>query len=776
MSKSVLKPLKKRMKKRRVFTERTSLFSIRQYITIPVIFKCAIAFLLSGTKLIGGAPPMGLAFSAALFTSSGAYAAAIFSILGLIARGAGLYTVVKYLFATILISLVYEKIISPRHGKSPVIAVSASLSLFVSGLSLLFLTSTVGGFPLLYDLVVLIVECASLWICIHAFSIAIPVVFSLNLRRTLSPEETVSLTLLAGGTICGLGNLGFPGVFTLTGTLCVLFVLAFATAFGSLHGCCAGIIMGVICCLSRGRIDACAASFALSGLCAGYFSRYGKWSGCISFIMANSVITILSNGSTEVLINIFDTLIAAVILYCMPKKVVETIKNIGSTTQKKAALASQKLEFAARTLEKCETSFRSVAKLRSESDMNRMLLYRRILRKSCAGCGLRKYCWGRDCASTKASVDLLLQSLENAESITADNAPVHCLRRDQFINDFIGVHDLYKNDCVWVSRMQELQASVYESFKSVSALLDSYASKLSAMPECDEIASEDVRMRLRKDGINAKTVFVSGSGDDMQVHITFEKCGGFGRCENAVYKVLEDSIGKQFIRTGLRSCGECSHLYVVRPSFSITTAITSAVKANRRYSGDYAVYSLLDRQTYAIILCDGMGSGETAREESRTCASLLMRLLECGLDGKSAINIINSMFLQSTSGTLAAIDLCLISLEDGTSRIYKCGGAGSFARTQNGVTQIEAPSLPLGTNAHEASEFFSIDSGKGSMIVLVSDGIGDTSGDVAPWIKKLMEEYDGTEPQALAQLILDRAKSTSTQLQDDITVVAAYIG
>ena len=109
MSKSVLRPLKQRMKKRRVFTKRTSLFSIREYITVPVIIKCAIAFLLSGTKLIGGAPPLGLAFSAALFSSSGAYAAAIFSILGVIVRGAGLYTVIKYIFTAILISLVYEK-------------------------------------------------------------------------------------------------------------------------------------------------------------------------------------------------------------------------------------------------------------------------------------------------------------------------------------------------------------------------------------------------------------------------------------------------------------------------------------------------------------------------------------------------------------------------------------------------------------------------------------------------------------------------------------------
>ena len=214
----------------------------------------------------------------------------------------------------------------------------------------------------------------------------------------------------------------------------------------------------------------------------------------------------------------------------------------------------------------------------------------------------------------------------------------------------------------------------------------------------------------------------------------------------------------------------------MKPSFCVTTAIASAVKTKKKVSGDHAIYALLDRHTYAMILCDGMGSGEIAREESRTCARLLIELIAHNIKPESAINIINSMLLWAFSGSIAAVDLCLINLDDGSSVIYKCGGAGSFAKTKNVVTSISSPTLPAGSFTNSDTEIFNIPSEKGSMLVMVSDGVISAESKHKPWILEMIDKYDGTEPEELTQLILSKAKEISANAEDDLTVMAAYIG
>lgn len=777
MSSSTPKPLLRRSGKKRSFFNGQAAEKVKKYVFSALALKCVCAFLLSRTEFIGGASPLGFAFFIANFGFGGTYSCAIAAILGLFFSDKGLLTIGKYIIAVILFSLLEERFL-PKKFKTPRIsAVSASLCLLFSGFFLLFADITLGGYPLIYDSMVLIVECATVWLCTCAFSVALQLITNLGFRRTLTAEETISLALFAGGVLCGLGEAGIPGMFSLTGSACVLCVLLFAVRFGSLQGCSAGIIMGIVSCLSRGRIDACAASFALSGLCAGYFSKYGRWSACVSFIMANAVVTILSNGSTEVLINISDTVLAAVILYCMPQKAFSALSQFSSYSPPAFELAASRLKGAQATVNNCEKSFRRIFELRNNDEYNTMLLYRRTARNTCGSCGLRKYCWGRDAKATKEAMDILCENLHGGKPVTDQNAPPHCLRGDQFVAEFARMFEIYKNDCMWTEKVNEFRTTAYSTFSGIASILGLSADKLLRDAECDGVAADNLKSRLRKEGILASDIFVSGKNDETQIQIKLDSCGGFGRCEGAVCGILEDTFGMPFVRTGLRSCGECNCSYVVKPDFSITTAVASAVKTKKKVSGDHALYALLDRHTYAMILCDGMGSGEIAREESRTSARLLMQLLSSGIEPQTAINIINSMLLWAFSGSIAAIDLCLINLDDGSSQIYKCGGAGSYTKTKNEVTSIAAPTLPAGSLASGDTEIFSVNSERGSMVVMVSDGIISSETSRASWIKEMIDEYDGTEPEALAQMILNHAKEISnSQPHDDLTVLAAYIG
>jgi len=776
MSISTPKPLIKRGGKERSFFKGQAIEQAKKYVFSSIALKCICAFLLSRTRLIGGATPLGFVFFVANFGLSGTYASAISSIVGLLFLERALLTTGKYIISIILYALVRERFLPKKYQNERVNAVCACFCLLITGYFLLYTDVTFGGYPLLYDSMVLVVEAATVWFCTRAFSVAIRLISSLGFRRTLATEETVSLALLTGGILCGLGDFKIAGIFSVTGIACVLCVLLFAVRFGSLHGCGAGIIMGVVSCLSRGRIDAGAASYALCGLCSGYFSKNGRWSACISFIMTNAVVTILSNSSTEVLINLFDTIFATFILFCIPRKVFNSLSQFSSYHPPAFEIAAGKLKTAHSTINSCEKSFRRIFELRNNDEYNTMILYRRTARNTCGSCGLRKYCWGRDAKATKEAMDVLCENLHSGKPVLPEYAPPHCLRGEQFVAEFSKMFEIYKNDCMWTEKLNEFRTTAYSMFTGIAGIFDIAAKELFENVECDNVAADNLKSILKKEGILCREIFVSGKEDEMQVNIKLESCGGFGRCENMVCGILENVFGKPFVKTGLRNCEDCSCNYVIKPQFSVTTAVASAVKAKKKVSGDHALYALLDRHTYVMILCDGMGSGEIAREESRTAANLLMKLLLLKTEPQTAIDIINSMLLWTFSGSIAAIDICIINLDDGSSKIYKCGGAGSYTKTQNEVTAISSPTLPAGSFAKGDTEIFPVDSKKGSMVVMVSDGVIASETSKISWIKKMIDEYEGTEPEDLAQMILGKAKEISkSEPNDDLTVLATYI-
>ena len=205
MEKSLPKPLKKRSGKKRSFMRGQAAPKIAEFLSYNIILRFIFAFFMSRTAFIGGASPMGFSLFAASFNSGGGYICAIGAILGLIFSGKGILQVGKYIIAIILFSLIQERFLPEKHKKAVVNAALGSVCVLVSGFFLLFADVTLGGYPLIYDSVVLIVECATIWISALAFSISLPLILNLGIRRTLSAEETVSFAVISYRSDDGIG-------------------------------------------------------------------------------------------------------------------------------------------------------------------------------------------------------------------------------------------------------------------------------------------------------------------------------------------------------------------------------------------------------------------------------------------------------------------------------------------------------------------------------------------------------------------------------------------
>ncbi len=733
------------------------------------------ALLLSRAEGIGGSHPFGFAFFAAV---GGSPAAAIGGAAGLIWAGAGLLEIGRYIFSAAVFMAVWPGI---RRGRLPFFTKrqGAALAAIISpavGLFLLFISLTVGGYPLLYDIIVLLAEAATVYVAAAAFGRALPLCSTLHLRRSLTGEETLCFALLFGCCVSGLCGIRIFGSLDIGETACVLMVLVYAIRFGSLHGGVVGAVMGLICALSRGRVDAAPASFAVSGIAAGYFGKHGKAASCAAFILSNALVTALANGSAEVLINLSCSLAASAILFLIPKKFFDVISSTGGAATEESVILRDRLRLLGKALSTAEGAMRSLSAGREEEiNALRENMYGRTCRRVCSRCGLRKYCWGKDEVNTRRSMAGMEKVLDRGEKLGPDRAPSHCIRPDTFAEEFGKMYDLYRCDRVWSDRRRELRSTLCTGFAGVNSVVGELAG-LSGEPSlCDELLADDIRSRLRRKGVDVRNVYVTGSDENTEVRLNMSDCGGLGRCEDMVPQVLEEATGLKFAKTGLKSCGDCRCHYVVAPDFDVEAAAASAVKENRRISGDFSTCCLLDRGTFAMTLCDGMGSGDEAAKESRLCATLLISLLEAGMDAESAINLTNSLMLGSGVGSRTAIDLCIAEL-GGTARFYKCGGAATYLRRDGGAEVLAPAGLPAGTEAGGGAECYERSLRDESTLVLISDGVALSGDGESLWIKELIENGGLATPQKLASEILNRARDRSSGVpQDDLTVIAASI-
>ena len=229
------------------------------------------------------------------------------------------------------------------------------------------------------------------------------------------------------------------------------------------------------------------------------------------------------------------------------------------------------------------------------------------------------------------------------------------------------------------------------------------------------------------------------------------------------------------------AAGKRELLSVCRAQYRIFADLLRAISAPKqvsapRFAADYAcrghglrdvsgdrTASLEAGNRCYLLLCDGMGTGETAAEDSRKAIGLLSRLLLAGCEPDDALELLNGLWILRENGGSAAIDLAAIDLAGGEGVLYKWGGAPSYLLTEKGAKKIGTASLPpgIGVGGTHQPQQFRLSLGEGETLVLVSDGIGGE--DAA----RLLQEVDRESVRELAAGLLSCG---SAPWEDDRTV------
>lgn len=209
----------------------------------------------------------------------------------------------------------------------------------------------------------------------------------------------------------------------------------------------------------------------------------------------------------------------------------------------------------------------------------------------------------------------------------------------------------------------------------------------------------------------------------------------------------------------------------------IRTYTAEAVKEGSLVSGDNFAYAGRGDKYY-IVLCDGMGSGEEAFNESNGALDLMSRFLYSDFTEEQILRTLNSvLMLKLGDERYVTFDFTIIDYGTKEARLYKAGAAPSYIISGRNVDKISGKSLPLGILDNFEYSSFKKEISMGDIIVMVTDGIIDSiSQDPKKSLDKYLEYIWDEDPQTIANSILSYALRGRDQVIDDMTVLVTKIG
>lgn len=207
------------------------------------------------------------------------------------------------------------------------------------------------------------------------------------------------------------------------------------------------------------------------------------------------------------------------------------------------------------------------------------------------------------------------------------------------------------------------------------------------------------------------------------------------------------------------------------PVFDACFGFAKRTKLDSPASGDNYTLKKIDEGKFLVALCDGMGSGETANENSQAVISLVENFFAAGLDRDVILNITSNLISACFDDGFSTLDSAVVDLYSGKCDIVKIGATFGFIIGKDGVRIIENNSLPLGVMEKVEPTVKSFSLCDGDSLIIISDGVSDAFFSSTDAVDFLSRE-NSANPQTFADKILEFALALNDNIaKDDMTVL-----
>ena len=753
------------------------------------------SFLLGRVSLFQGTMPFGIAFFAAASTKTfNKILMAMAVLAGMITGGAVEEVFTAFVFIGIF-SLLNKILKNIKLKEDYKIAIIGLISALIPQMYMVYLKGL-----LLYDLLMAIFYSGLIFSLIFIFRSSGLLSHDVK-KNTYSNEEIISIAVLAALLLSSVSDINFMG-FTLTNILGILSILIFSTRLGPGVGAAVGVIVGLVVSMSNPAAPpVIISSYAFCGLLTGVFKNLGKAGASIGFIVANALLTLYLNGSTEILIHIKDILIASIAFILIPEKVMENTFGFLDTKSKvkdKIGYSERIKELTVNKLNNFALTFSEISKTFNEISQTKMVtnkqdissLFDRVADKVCKNCSLCMYCWDRNFYNTYQVMFKIVEALERKGWIDEKDIPRSfigkCEHVAEFVKEINNIYELFKVDMVWKNKVGESRGLISQQLDGLSKVISNLASEINTDIKFKREFEDDLLLELDMAGVKVKDVIIyENKWGKCEVNVFHKECKGKNKCVDIIESKASQVLGKKMVKDRTEciynhKTNICNLKLVEEEVLSVTTGVARMSKHEGQVCGDNYTFMNTGDGKYIIALSDGMGAGQKAFNQSNAAINLLEQFIETGFDKDTAIKLINSILvLKSDEDSFATIDLTAVDLYDGKVEFVKIGAVPTFIKKEEKVEVVKAVSLPAGILSNIETELICKKVDNGDFIIMMSDGVVDSflkeeEGEQA--LVNYIDNIKSINPQEIADIVLNKALSNCGKRPlDDMTVMVAKI-
>lgn len=754
----------------------------------------ALAILLGRVSILGEFAPFGLALFAAVAGIARPRAAGvgIGALVGVVSIGfyqeALLYSLSMFLYWRLSDKLSrYEK-------KAQAIPLFMFGTMFLCGAALM----PWRDFSM-YGMLLVFFDAALCMVLSFIFRYGVPAFLMNPKEREIGVETLLSATIVLAIAGAGLGDLTLYG-YSLRNIAGSIITMTLAFSGGSGVGAAVGVVTGLVIGLSNGDPAAAVVitMYALAGMIGGLFRELGKPAVLLGFMLGSATAVLyLGQPSQLVLVLVEVSVAGAVFMLVSATKLQQwretcfveaddtqvSLRSVYAAVEKLTNVSAILTDLANNGIDNGKEAANFTEAIK-EKQLAHMLTA--VGEKVCGPCARRGECWDRDFYQTyQAMLDML--ALAEAGKLKAAAVPGIinglCINRQALLTLINHVAESNITYWRWHRKITECRQIATEQLQATGVIINNLAQELRKGPQTDEEVAEVLAERAAILGCPLTKVQVINEQGKVRVEIQKRPCNGTRQCVNTILPVTANILQEKMVLQA--DCGNvighrcCQITMELDERYTVETGMATAAKMTNRVSGDNVAVQPVSRGRIALILSDGMGSGQIAASSSRQAISFMQRLMSAGFDVATAIKMVNSMLLINMPGdNFATIDMAVVDTFTGETEFLKVGSAPSYIKRVREVAVINPVAPPIGILDQVEIEPVTRVLAPGDVLVMVSDGVSDAGIDTGKdnWVVNFLRCSASECPQNIADRVLKQALQLSGGIaKDDMAVLVAKI-
>ena len=648
---------------------------------------------------------------------------------------------------------------------------------------------------LIYDILVAISMSIVIAIFYKIFANSLAIIVNYDEKMAFSIEEVLGTSLLISIALCCLGNLSIFG-FSVRNVLSIFIVLLLGWKNGILIGTTAGATIGVTLGIIANSEPVVVAAYALSGMIAGILNKFGKIGVIGGFILGNIILSYVANGMVENVILFKEILIAGIALLVIPKNINLNIENIIGDNKFLPVGTNRGLNRSRETVNKLNNVSKAVKDM---ADNYKNVAVTKITAEDIREKNKQKFISELLNNIEYLNENILYETIENVEGQIVDDIFTELMNK-QFIkeNDLLRIlarnnnyvvgfgqnndkltrdvekmtqainsaFRISKMNFIWSIRLDEEKKNFETQLNGVSKAISEIANDIDAEIDSDDENNEkkeQIVLILKQKEILVQEISINKKENERyRIELYIEKSDKKD-IEKIITNVLTKTLNEEIVITDvqeIKSEHTVKYLAISDDKFILDIGKSVEVKDNMPVSGDSIVQEKLKDGKYLIAISDGMGSGPEARKSSQIVTKMLKRLLDSGFERNTSIDLINANLLNVSDDVFATIDIAVVDLYKGNIEFIKNGACPTYIKNKRKIQIIKSLTLPAGIVKNASTDVFDKDIENNDIIVMCSDGILDSNIEYKNkelWIKYLLEDMEVTNPQKIADIILNES-------------------